>query len=249
MMWFKGANSHSRFKNGTSIMVNVRLLLEKLEFNVSVVLGPIIRINPTEVHICDPDFYDTIYTSSAPFDKLKEWKYRFGLPDSVHATVEHDLHHHRRIALNPYFSKRQIYFLAPYIQERATKLANRLANEYRSSTKPVVMNDAWATYTADVVTYYCFAWSWDFVGYPDFVAPFTATTTSLASLAHISWHFAWLNLFFQSLPDMVLGVVYPTMKPIIDLQQVNVLNGIFSLRMTNNRPSKNRSSASNQAAT
>ncbi|KAL9043508.1 MAG: hypothetical protein Q9214_003307, partial [Letrouitia sp. 1 TL-2023] len=181
--------------------------------------GPIIRINPTEVHICDPDFYDAIYTSSTPFDKMKELKHRFGLPDGIHATVEHDLHHVRRIALNPYFSKRQIYFLAPYIQERATKLADRLVNEYRDSIRPVVMNDAWATYTADVVTYYCFSWSWDFLAYPDFLAPFTAMTGSLASLAHVSWHFPWLNSFFQSLPDTVLVIVNPTMKPVIALQQ------------------------------
>lgn len=202
-------------------MASVRLFLEKHDVNIYFVLGPIIRINPTEVHICDPDFYDTLYASSAPCDKIKGSQYRFGLPDGSHATVEHELHHRRRTALNPYFSKRQIYFLAPYVQERATKLASRLVNEYRGSTKPVVMNDAWATYTADVVTYYCFSWSWDFIAYPDFIAPFTATTASLASLAHISWHFSWLNLFLQSLPDKVLEFLNPAMKPIFALQQVN----------------------------
>ena len=42
--------------------------------------GPIIRINPTEIHISDPDFHDSAYSSSLHADKLYELEDRFGLP-------------------------------------------------------------------------------------------------------------------------------------------------------------------------
>ena len=137
------------------------------------IAGPIIRINPTELHISDPDFYDVVYSSSTPYAKAKAWRDRFGIPFAVQSTVEHDVHHHRRLALNPYFSKKQINDFTPYIQERATQLCERLLREYKGTSKVVTVNDAWAAFATDVIMYYGFAWSYDFLSYPDFIAPFT----------------------------------------------------------------------------
>ena len=183
-------------------------------------IGPIIRINPTEVHISDPEFFDVVYSSSAQFDKLKAWRNRFGVPYGVQSTVEHDLHHHRRIALNPYFSKRQINDFAPHIQECAGRLCDRLLREYKCTSVFVNMNDAWATFATDVVTFYTFAWKYDFLNYPAFVAPFTSSTKGLVLLAHFAWHFPCFLKFLQSVPDTILGMINPAMRSVFQFQNV-----------------------------
>lgn len=51
--------------------------------------GPIVRINPWELHTDDPEYYETIYASSAPFDKLPVLENRFGVPSAAFSTSAH----------------------------------------------------------------------------------------------------------------------------------------------------------------
>ena len=49
------------------------------------------RINPRELHIKDPNFYDEIYApSSRKRDKDPKFVTTLGFPNSVAATVGHD---------------------------------------------------------------------------------------------------------------------------------------------------------------
>ena len=185
------------------------------------VAGPIIRINPTELHISDPDFHDVVYSSSAQYDKLKAWRDRLGSPSALLSTVEHDVHHHRRLALNPYFSKRQINDFAPYIQERAIQFCERLLREYKGTSKVLAINDAWAALATDVIMYYGFAWSYDCLSCPDFIAPFTKSVKQIALSIHTSEHFPLFLKFLQSVPDSVVGIINPGMRPVFRFQNVS----------------------------
>jgi len=37
------------------------------------VVGPVVRINPYEIHISDPNFYDTVYVGSTTRKTEKWW--------------------------------------------------------------------------------------------------------------------------------------------------------------------------------
>ena len=161
-----------------------------------------------------------MYTSSAPYNKLRAWRNRFGFPDGVQSTVEHDLHHHRRIALNPYFSKRRINDFAPYIQECAGRLCDKLLREYKGTPTIVTIDDAWAAFATDVVAYYVFASNYDFLSYADFVAPFTSSARGLALSAHFGWHFPWFLKLLQSMPDSAVAIINPLMRPVFQMQNV-----------------------------
>ena len=186
----------------------------------SIYQGPIIRINPWEIHIADPEFYDVLYSSKNRFDKKKEWNYRFGAPLATVDTIHYDHHHHRRAALNPFFSRQRILDYGPYVQSRVDKLCSRLTSEYSGTSKIICLNDAWATLTADVVNYYCFELSYEFQDYPDFVAPFTTSVKNLAYSVHPMGHFPWLLSLLQSIPDAMVGILSPTMRPVFKFQAV-----------------------------
>lgn len=183
--------------------------------------GPIIRINPTEVHIADPNFYDVAYSSSLAINKLEALRDRFGLPTSLQSTVDHTVHHRRRVALNPYFSKKQINAFSPRIQQCAERLCNRLLREYKGTNRIVTLNDAWAAYAADIVFFYCFGWSYDFLNYPDFVAPFTNSIVELTSSLHVATHFPWFLKLLQSLPNFAVGIINPAMIPVFQFERVS----------------------------
>lgn len=179
--------------------------------------GPIIRINPTEIHIADPEFFDVLYSQRTPFDKIERFKYRFGTPTSAQATVEHRLHHVRRAALSHYFSKQQVLALSSHVQDCTDKLCRILNTEYKGTGKPVKLNDAWAAWGTDIVTYFSFGWSWNVMDFPDFVSPFTNALNDNLELIHVAGHFGWLMRLSDYLPDWMLGA---SMQPLLVFQQV-----------------------------
>lgn len=91
--------------------------------------GPIIRINPKELHVLDGDFWDVMYTASTNSNRRDKWSWQTwgtGLPLSSFGTAEHALHRHRRGALNPFFSMQNVRKLLPVVQERVGALVQRL---------------------------------------------------------------------------------------------------------------------------
>lgn len=111
--------------------------------------GPIIRINPYELHVADPDFYDTLYASSASGEKRDKWEWftkQFGAPDSVFSTKSHDQHKVRRAALNRFFSTASVRRLQPMLEDRVNRLLERF-REAKSSGIVIPLEYAFAALT------------------------------------------------------------------------------------------------------
>ena len=138
--------------------------------------------------------------------------------------MEADLHHRRRVALNPYFSKRQIGSITPLFKQCATKLCDRLLGEYKGTDKVVTMNEAYAAFGSDVIFQYCFGWSNNYLDYPDFIAPLTTAFRQTAVTAHVAGHFPWFRKLMQSLPQKFVGVMNPALIPIFENQNVGASN-------------------------
>lgn len=184
--------------------------------------GPIVRINPWEVHFADPDFYDVLYSSKSRYSKIDHLRFRFGTPTASFDTTEHAHHAKRRGAMNPFFSRQRILNYSSYAASRVERLCQRLESEYKGTSKVFCFNDAWASLTTDVINYYSFAMSYDFQDYPDFVAPFTKSIKLLAQSLHMVGHFPWVLSLLQSLPDSVVGVLNPAMVPVFQFQNVSL---------------------------
>jgi cytochrome P450 len=109
--------------------------------------GPIVRINPHELHVSDPDFYERLYAGGRKRREKWQWHTRgLGLNDSMLATVDHDLHRRRRMAVSGFFSTQSARRLQPLIHERVETLVGRL----RASTdsgKVIPMNFAYAAFS------------------------------------------------------------------------------------------------------
>ncbi|KAL8958202.1 MAG: hypothetical protein Q9193_004696 [Seirophora villosa] len=181
--------------------------------------GPIVRINPWELHIDDPDFYENIYGQSPSLDKLKSHENRFSTPYAAFSTPDSSLHRTRRAALNPFFSTRRIQSHEPLIQAKLSQICERLANEYVGKAKELTLNDLLGCLTADVIMEIAFGHSYNIGATKDFLHPFTTSTASVLRSAHVSTHMPWTVTLMEMLPETFLMAVSELLRPVIQIRR------------------------------
>ncbi|KAK1254750.1 hypothetical protein MKX08_008745 [Trichoderma sp. CBMAI-0020] len=171
--------------------------------------GPIIRINPREIHISDPTFYDEIYASSSrKREKDPQFVPTYALPGSMVACVGHELHHFRRGLLKDFFSRRSVLELSDMMNERVQALMKRL-DGFRMARATVSIDDAVSALTSDVITSYCCGKHWGFIEDPDFRNDVRLATADAASFTHISRFFPWLVTLSTHLSPRTLAILMP----------------------------------------
>lgn len=129
--------------------------------------GPIVRISPYEVHIDDPDFYDTLFSHNGRREKYSWTDGRLGNPLSFFGTSNHDLHRMRREPFNSMFSKRHIHTFEAVIDERLQTLL-RIFIGYKESGKAIPLDLAFCAYSQDVICEFAFARSFHSIESPEF---------------------------------------------------------------------------------
>ncbi|RAK75874.1 cytochrome P450 [Aspergillus fijiensis CBS 313.89] len=118
--------------------------------------GPIVRINPREVHIVDFAFYDEIYAGAGRRrDKDPQMVAFLASPHAALATVDHDLHRSRRNQLNPFFSKKSVGALMPVIYEKVDLLCEHRTMAAKEMTV-INLSDAFVALTGDIITHYLY---------------------------------------------------------------------------------------------
>lgn len=172
-------------------------------------LGPIIRIIPWEVHINDPEFYDSIYTSTIYLDKVPSHLDWSDLPGAGQATASHALHKLRRKALDPFFSKRRIASFVPEIQARIEKLCNKFLSDYRNTGQVLSLDSAFGCFATDVVTEYAFSREYRYLEHPNFFAPFLETVKAANQSMHVFQLFPIVRKTLTSLPPWLVKYINP----------------------------------------
>ena len=186
--------------------------------------GPIVRINPFEIHIDDPEYYETVYATGASFSKWKWFENRFNMPQSTFSTAHSKLHKPRRAALAPFFSTRKMQGHGPFIQSLVDKICGRFKKEYAGQGIPVVLNDVFGALSGDVITNLAFARSYDLIGTENWESPFTIAVSNMVTTSHWMTHFAWIIPAMNCIPDKLLMALSPKFEPIIGFRRVGALN-------------------------
>jgi cytochrome P450 len=120
--------------------------------------GPIVRINPEELHCNDPDFADEIAPASTARvrDRHKHFLKSFAGPAKVATAVtqEHELHRRRKSAVSRFFSRAQILRLEPEILAMAQKMCDKIL--MCAGEGPVEMIHAFSCFAADTISQYAY---------------------------------------------------------------------------------------------
>ncbi|KAJ5342350.1 hypothetical protein N7541_011474 [Penicillium brevicompactum] len=182
--------------------------------------GPIVRINPRELHIKDPSYYEEIHAGPSR-KRSKDVKYAvaFGAPSSLVGTISHDHHRFRRSLLSNYFSKRSVVDLGASIHEKVDKLIGRFEKAYESGSVLILQLD-FAALTADIITDYCYGWNH---GYLDDDQPARSNdlvdaVNGLMVMFHINRFFPFLIQIFLNAPPVVVRWLQPHMADLFEFK-------------------------------
>ena len=94
-------------------------------------IGLVIRINPRELYIKDPYYYDEIYTLAyRKREKDPKFVNIFRFLYSLIVIISYNLYRSRRGLLNNFFSKKSVLEPSPFIYKKESKLIRRFKKYY-----------------------------------------------------------------------------------------------------------------------
>ena len=181
--------------------------------------GPIIRIRPDELHILDPEYYDTIYSRSAKRDKHHIQTQRLGYTKDVFSTAPHDLHRSRRSSLNPFFSRQKIEDYQSVILSHVNNLCN-VIESYQNEGNVLAVDRMWTALTTDVISNYAFGKPMGHVKSPGFKDSFIESTVLLTQAMLAGVHFPWLMPLLDKIPVHITKKMQPDLQVAIGFKDV-----------------------------
>ncbi|KAL1856024.1 hypothetical protein Plec18170_003892 [Paecilomyces lecythidis] len=184
--------------------------------------GPIIRINPYELHVADPDYYETLYASSASGEKRDKWGWytkQFGTPDAMFATTAHDQHRVRRAALNRFFSMASVRRLQPLLEERVQRLIGRF-RKARDTKEIIPLEYALAAFTNDIVIEYAYGQSENRLEKDNWGPEYHDAVVEAGKAGNLMKQMIFIFDFMYSLPAWVQEKISPSMELVIRIQKI-----------------------------
>ncbi|KAK5659472.1 hypothetical protein OQA88_673 [Cercophora sp. LCS_1] len=179
--------------------------------------GPIVRINPIEVHYNDPDFIDSVLPGPArKTNRHPSLAKKTGTPASMVTTVDHDIHRQRRNAVSNFFSTASIRQLEPIIRSTMAKMLERLEETAKMGSPPVQIHHVFKACTSDVITKYAFGECFDFMSRADFGKPYFDATDLFFGLNHIMIFFPWFAVLIQNTPGWFVKALMPDLAELVD---------------------------------
>ncbi|OGM51153.1 cytochrome P450 oxygenase [Aspergillus bombycis] len=181
------------------------------------VYGPIVRINPREVHIKDPYFYDELYAPAHGIrDKDAKSVEIFSSPTALVSTVSHHKHRMRRKLLTSFFSRRSIEKIEPIIHESLSRFLDSLITAYKEDSV-VELIDRLQALTGDVITQYAYGESYGLQDPENIGRGIVKVVQEGTAQIHLHRFFPLLQRVLRLIPSWFMTQVFPARAAMYDL--------------------------------
>lgn len=185
--------------------------------------GPIVRINPHELHINDYDFFDTLYAGGGSRrDKYPPSAAVQGTPDGIFGTIDHDTHRRRRGAISSFFSKKSVASHEPLIHSKVELLCDVFEETMRKS-EAINIRVPLLAYTTDFYCAHALGNSGDMNLLKD-MRKAQAWRDSILGILHltpIARQFSWVVPAAVELPMWLIRLVSSDMALVIQVLRVS----------------------------
>lgn len=128
--------------------------------------GSIVRINPWELHIRDPE-WNEVYKPSRKSSKSM-WYYRtLSTPGNTFTSESHEVHHLRRTAIQSFFSATSVTHYQEQVEKLIFKLCSRM-RDIQGQHRTADLSDVFRCLASDVATEFVFGKTFGYLDHPDF---------------------------------------------------------------------------------
>ncbi|KAF1963154.1 cytochrome P450 [Byssothecium circinans] len=183
--------------------------------------GPIIRINPHELSIDDPDFYNSVYVAGSVRKTNNYAHFARGIEfDGSHfLSTDHDLHRRRRKPLDPFFSRLGVKKLEPMVFDIASRLSRRLQS-YQGTGQIIRLDHAYVALAGDVIGRICCDNHSDLVEEDDFGADWYHILHDFILSIPLVMAFPQIISLARLIPDSVIRWLDPRLKTFDKFQRL-----------------------------
>lgn len=182
--------------------------------------GPIVRINPEELHVRDSGWVGVLYTGPAHGlrDKYAPAAHMTGTPYGVFGTIDHEVHRKRRAAISPFFSKNTVNAAQPMIDRNMNLLSEKLRQSLADGGV-VEMHKTYLAMTTDTLCDHTFGESLDLLKEDKKAEEWKRTIKAVAVLTPLIKQFTWIIPLALKLPLRPLQMVVPDLARIVALHR------------------------------
>ncbi|RFU72711.1 cytochrome p450 [Trichoderma arundinaceum] len=182
--------------------------------------GPIVRINPDEIHVRDPLWLDTLYAPNpTQRDKYPPAARMAGLPLGSHGTIEHDLHRKRRVANAPLFSKRAIISDGQNLIREHVKELIGIFEQHFVENKPIQLDTVLLAFTTDTLYHYAFDKESGLMSDPKAAQSWRNAMVSVGAATPFIKQFPWIIKIVRTLPHTVLAYFLPDVSRLLGVHK------------------------------
>ncbi|ORX95133.1 cytochrome P450 [Clohesyomyces aquaticus] len=172
--------------------------------------GPIIRIQPNEIHVSDIEAYNQIFKVGAPFDRV--WHDNPFLSGSLQSLTTLSETKRRKEFFNPFFSKAAILRVEPYLhRQKLSQFLTTLSSAATANEGKGTVVDFWLAFrclTMDTVMDYCFQKDMAALNEPGFKSKIVEDIAEGAGLAIVATYFprffSTVNSMIEALPESMV---------------------------------------------
>ncbi|KAJ6030653.1 uncharacterized protein N7446_000284 [Penicillium canescens] len=117
--------------------------------------GPVVRITPWEIHIKDPDYYNTVYAGPTRHRTKDPWFSFISFPGSIFSTSGFEFHKARRKVLGQFFKRSAVLELEPVISAKIGSLCKHFSAAV-TNNRPLELHAAFHCFTSDLLSQHAF---------------------------------------------------------------------------------------------
>ncbi|KAF1817444.1 cytochrome P450 [Eremomyces bilateralis CBS 781.70] len=169
--------------------------------------GPIVRINPDEIHVSDPGWFELLYAGQpARRDKWPATAMMLGTTLGTFGTVDHYMHRKRRAANSALYTLQNIASSEPLIHKHLARLCEVLRS---SNGKVIELRRRFIAFTSDSLADFAFGETFGIQDDEDAAENCHQTFNALTSAAPFIKQFPWCQSLVKQVPLPVAKLLAP----------------------------------------
>ncbi|KAH7320866.1 putative flavonoid 3-hydroxylase [Stachybotrys elegans] len=201
--------------------------------------GPIIRINPHEIHVFDTTFIDAIYCGSSQRrrDKYPPTAHMVGTPQGCFGTISHNVHRIRRGPVATFYSKVAVDRAESLIYTNARRLGHTI-ERHISQDGFAEMRLATLAFSTDTLFAYSFddKLAWNLLDNDKRAKDWSDTLHAVSEHIPIMRNFPWMMTFAKWSPPWLLQAASPALARMTTLREMMNTQAVSAMASAAGKP-------------